>query len=68
MPGEIDKIKLAIKRPCVACYLTSFKANLTYPNGSTANINTGAMIHHVVLANQFHFRRHLQRDVAGAGR
>ena len=53
MPGEIDKIKLAIKRPCLACYLTGFKANLTYPDGSTANINTGAMIHHVVLANQF---------------
>jgi hypothetical protein len=53
MPGMVDKIKLAVKRPCWDCYITGFKANLRYANGSTANHHTGIMLHHVVLANQW---------------
>jgi hypothetical protein len=53
MPGEIDKIKLAVKRPCWDCYITGMKANLRYADGSTANHHTGVMLHHVVLASQW---------------
>src|ERR671919_3179154 len=53
MPGSIDRVKLAVKRPCWDCYITGFKANLRYANGSTANHHTGIMLHHVVLANQW---------------
>jgi hypothetical protein len=53
MPGSIDRVKLAVKRPCWDCFITGFKANLTYPDGSTANYNTGAMIHHVVQTSQW---------------
>jgi hypothetical protein len=53
-PGMINnRLKLAVQRPCVACYITSFKPNLVYEDGSTANLNTDVMLHHFVLASQF---------------
>jgi hypothetical protein len=46
--------------PCANCYVTDIVPNLIYdgnspdgsPNGSTANLNNGAMMHHFVLINQ----------------
>jgi hypothetical protein len=52
-PGKLEKLKLGVAKPCGGCYITSFRPNLTYPNGTTANFNTGAMLHHLVLTNQF---------------
>ncbi|KAK0742343.1 hypothetical protein B0T21DRAFT_381975 [Apiosordaria backusii] len=37
--------------PCYDCYLTAVKADLQYPNGTTANTNTGLWLHHVVITN-----------------
>jgi len=35
--------------PCVNCYLTSVKPDLTYADGSSANYDTGVTLHHAVL-------------------
>ncbi|GAA5121069.1 hypothetical protein [Haloechinothrix salitolerans] len=35
--------------PCVNCYVTSVKPDLTYADGSSANYDTGVMLHHAVL-------------------
>jgi hypothetical protein len=54
MPGMVhNKLSFAVARPCLDCWVTGFKANLVYGDGSTANFNTGAMLHHVVWTSQF---------------
>lgn len=35
--------------PCANCYVTSVKPDLTYADGSSANYDTGVMLHHAVL-------------------
>ncbi|MQA13642.1 MAG: hypothetical protein GEV09_05555 [Pseudonocardiaceae bacterium] len=35
--------------PCANCYVTSIKPDLTYSHGSSANYDTGVMLHHSVL-------------------
>lgn len=35
--------------PCNLCYVTGVEPNLTYADGSTANYDTGVMLHHAVL-------------------
>ena len=52
-PAMLEKLRLGVKKPCIGCYITSFSASLTYPDGSVANFNTDAMLHHFVLTNQF---------------
>jgi len=37
--------------PCRDCYVTGFQADLRYPNGTIANVNTGMMLHHTILYN-----------------
>ena len=37
--------------PCKDCHITGFQADLKYPNGSTANVDTGMMLHHAILYN-----------------
>ncbi|HEX6256322.1 MAG TPA: hypothetical protein VFZ70_10995 [Euzebyales bacterium] len=51
-PGKVDKLKLAVRRPCVGCYITSFTPDLVYADGTPATMDTGAMLHHFVLTNQ----------------
>jgi len=48
------QLKLAVQRPCIDCYLTSFTPDLVYADGTRATLETGAMLHHVVFASQFH--------------
>ena len=61
MPGMVhNKLSFAVSRPCLDCWITGFKANLVYGDGSTANFNTGAMLHHVVWTSQF------RSDAAGS--
>ncbi|MGB3100255.1 MAG: hypothetical protein WBB30_13305, partial [Solirubrobacterales bacterium] len=38
-----------LEKPCDDCYLVGMRPNLVHPDGSTANFDTGAMLHHVVL-------------------
>jgi hypothetical protein len=50
--GELpNRVALNVQKPCTNCYITGFKPNLVYADGSTANINTGPMLHHVVFFN-----------------
>jgi hypothetical protein len=37
--------------PCSDCLITWMKANLEYPDGTTANADTGMWLHHAVLLN-----------------
>jgi hypothetical protein len=53
-PGMVhNQLRLAVPRPCVDCYITSFTPNLVYADGTEANMETGAMLHHFVLGSQF---------------
>jgi hypothetical protein len=52
-PAMVTKLKLAVQRPCADCFITSFKPNLVYEDGSTANLDTMAMLHHFVMTSQF---------------
>ncbi len=42
---------IPVVAPCVDCLITSIKPDLVYLNGSPANLNTGPMLHHTVLAD-----------------
>jgi hypothetical protein len=53
MPTMYDTLRLGVSRPCVSCYLTSMQARLRYPDGTTANYDTGIMLHHVMLSSQW---------------
>ncbi|KAF2231815.1 hypothetical protein EV356DRAFT_578880 [Viridothelium virens] len=37
-----------MKLPCTNCYFTAIQAGLEYPNGTVANIDSGAWLHHIV--------------------
>ncbi len=53
MPTMLTKLKLGVARPCLSCYITGFVPNLTYADGTTANYETMAMLHHAVFTSQF---------------
>jgi hypothetical protein len=46
-----------IRRPCDGCLVTSMQAGLEYADGTVANIDTGAWLHHMVLMSQGTDRR-----------
>src|ERR687898_323727 len=48
-----NQVRLAVPRPCVDCYITSFTPDLVYGDGTRATMATGAMLHHFVLGSQF---------------
>jgi len=54
-PGMIhNQLRLAVPRPCVDCYVTSFTPQLVYADGTPATMASGgAMLHHFVLASQW---------------
>jgi Stress up-regulated Nod 19 len=53
-PGMIhNKLLFGVARPCVDCYITSFTPNLVYGDGTTANMDTGPMLHHAVFTSQW---------------
>jgi hypothetical protein len=53
-PGMLEnQLQLWTSKPCTNCYITKMAPTLVYTDGSTANVNTGAMLHHIVLASQF---------------
>jgi len=65
MPGMLEQVRLGVTKPCQDCYITSFKPDLIYSDGSTANVSnvtdpytgsvkqSGVMLHHAVFTNQF---------------
>jgi hypothetical protein len=40
-----------LEKPCKSCYITAIQAGLEYMDGTTANIDTGAQLHHIILYN-----------------
>ena len=53
-PGVLpNRLKVAVQRPCIDCYVTSVQPDLVDANGVTANIATGPMLHHAVLTSQW---------------
>jgi Stress up-regulated Nod 19 len=61
-PGMVhNKLLLGVARPCVDCYLTSFKPDLVYGDGTQATMASGPMLHHAVLTSQW------RRDATCAG-
>jgi Stress up-regulated Nod 19 len=53
-PGMVhNQLKLAVARPCADCYITSFKPDLVYADGTRADLPTGPMLHHFVLTSQW---------------
>jgi hypothetical protein len=61
-PGMVhNKLMFGVARPCVDCHITAFKPDLVYEDGSRATMDTGAMLHHMVLTSQF------RRDATCAG-
>jgi hypothetical protein len=52
-PGMLTKLKLAVARPCLDCYITSMTPDLVYGDGSRATLANGAMLHHAVLTSQW---------------
>ena len=51
--STVTQLKLAVRRPCSDCYITSFKPDLVYEDGTRATMENGAMLHHFVLTSQF---------------
>jgi hypothetical protein len=49
--GMTDKTSLNMKMPCKNCLVTYFHAGFEYANGSIANANTGAWMHHLDIFN-----------------
>jgi hypothetical protein len=48
--GMLDNMKIFNQeKPCDECYITAMQADLQYPNGTIANIDTGGWLHHIVL-------------------
>jgi hypothetical protein len=53
-PGMIhNKLQLAVKRPCSDCFITAFKPDLVYADGTRADMDTGPMLHHAVWTSQW---------------
>jgi hypothetical protein len=48
--GMLDASTHTAPKPCSDCTLKYAKASLNYPDGTVANINTGAWLHHLTLA------------------
>ncbi|MFF3326763.1 hypothetical protein [Streptomyces sp. NPDC002889] len=48
-----NRLSFNVQKPCDDCYITGFKPNLVYADGSNANVNTGPMLHHMVMGNHW---------------
>jgi hypothetical protein len=46
--AHYNRILGNVPKPCTDCYVVRMKPNLVYADGSTANLDTGAMLHHAV--------------------
>jgi hypothetical protein len=50
-PGYSGGFLPVVPMPCTDCYLTGTSIDLVYPDGTSANLDTGVMLHHVVVFN-----------------
>ncbi|GAA3754259.1 hypothetical protein [Salinactinospora qingdaonensis] len=44
-----NRVEVDVEKPCENCFITGFEPDLVYADGSTANVNTGPMMHHAVM-------------------
>jgi hypothetical protein len=50
--GDADHANIAVPslpKPCTNCFLLEFQPDLVYADGTSANLDTGMMLHHAVL-------------------
>jgi hypothetical protein len=53
-PGMVhNRLQFAVKRPCWDCYITAFKPDLVYADGTKATMDQGPMLHHAVWTSQW---------------
>jgi hypothetical protein len=53
-PGMVhNKLMFGVARPCIDCHITAFTPNLVYADGTRADMETGPMLHHMVLTSQW---------------
>jgi hypothetical protein len=50
-PGQLHNILTTEPAPCTNCGITDMVPNLVYADGTTANMNNGLLLHHVVFFN-----------------
>ncbi len=50
--GGATCINRSVPLPCTNCYIGAIIPNLVYQDGSTANFDTGVMLHHMVLLSR----------------
>jgi Stress up-regulated Nod 19 len=61
-PGMIhNRLLFGVTRPCVDCHITGFEPDLVDQNGASVNMDSGPMLHHMVLTSQW------RRDATCAG-
>jgi stress up-regulated protein Nod 19 len=52
--GDLDHANVAmpnVPKPCDDCFILSAEPDLVYPDGTSANLDTGVMLHHAVFFN-----------------
>jgi hypothetical protein len=52
--GDLDHANVVladVPKPCEDCYILSAVPDLVYPDGTSANLDTGVMLHHAVFFN-----------------
>jgi hypothetical protein len=50
-PGVFSAFVPAMPMPCTNCYLTGTDVDLVFEDGSSANLDNGLMLHHIVTFN-----------------
>ena len=50
-PGQLHNIFTTEPTPCTNCRITDMVTNLVYADGTSANMNNGVLLHHVVFYN-----------------
>jgi hypothetical protein len=48
-PGHLTAFVPNVPKPCSNCNVTGVKLDLAYSDGASANLDTGVMLHHVLL-------------------
>jgi hypothetical protein len=48
-----NKLNFGVARPCVDCHIIAFTPDLVYADGTRANMDSGPMLHHMVLTSQW---------------
>lgn len=49
--AHFNRIGLVPQKPCQDCFVTGIVPRLAYADGSTADVDTGPMLHHIVITD-----------------